>query len=161
MIFFVSVHDFLKWKFGIWSIFYVCWELVVISLQEAQNAKEKTHGYKLDKAHIFAVNMFDDFDRLMNVKEEWEAPQTKPYSPGVCVFLIGHVPWKRDLYYPSLCLCIQFFVLAVLLSIQWIHVFVSRIRDMICWLIWLILANAFWLHNSCCCVYVSLSSAAF
>ncbi|KAL0733892.1 hypothetical protein Bca4012_010102 [Brassica carinata] len=50
--------------------------------QEAQNAKEKTHGYKLDKSHIFAVNMFDDFDRLMNVKEEWEAPQTKPYVPG-------------------------------------------------------------------------------
>lgn len=54
-------------------------------LQEAQNAKEKTHGYKLDKSHIFAVNMFDDFDRLMNVKEEWEAPQTKPYVPGVCL----------------------------------------------------------------------------
>ena len=56
-------------------------------MQEAQNAKE-THGYKLDKSHIFAVNMFDDFDRLMNVKEEWEAPQTKPYVPGVCLVSI-------------------------------------------------------------------------
>jgi len=50
--------------------------------QEAQNAKEKSHGYKLDKSHIFAVNMFDDFDRLMNVKEEWEPPQARPYVPG-------------------------------------------------------------------------------
>ena len=60
-----------------------------VGLQEAQNAKEKTHGYKLDKSHIFAVNMFDDFDRLMNVKEEWEAPQTKPYVPGVCLVFIN------------------------------------------------------------------------
>ncbi|XP_010454917.1 PREDICTED: eukaryotic translation initiation factor 3 subunit B-like [Camelina sativa] len=50
--------------------------------QEAQNAKEKTHGYKLDKSHIFDVNKFDDFDRLMNVKEEWEPPQASFYVPA-------------------------------------------------------------------------------
>ncbi|MBA0771804.1 hypothetical protein Gotri_007276 [Gossypium trilobum] len=33
--------------------------------QEAELAKEKTNGYKLDRAHIFAVNMFDDFDKYM------------------------------------------------------------------------------------------------
>lgn len=57
-------------------------------MQEAQAAKEKTQGYKLDRSHIFAVNMFDDFERLMNVREEWEAPPTQPYVPGVCVVFI-------------------------------------------------------------------------
>ncbi|KAL5698942.1 Eukaryotic translation initiation factor 3 subunit B [Ranunculus cassubicifolius] len=50
--------------------------------QEAELAKEKTHGYKLDKTHIFAVNMLDDFDRFMNVPDEWAPPETKPYTPG-------------------------------------------------------------------------------
>ncbi|VVB04839.1 unnamed protein product [Arabis nemorensis] len=47
-------------------------------MQEAQVAKEQTQGYKLDRSHIFAVKMFDDFERSMNVREEWEAPQTQP-----------------------------------------------------------------------------------
>ncbi|XP_020206252.1 eukaryotic translation initiation factor 3 subunit B [Cajanus cajan] len=50
--------------------------------QEAELAKEKTHGYKLDRAHIFAVSMFDDFDRFMKVPNEWAPPETKPYTPG-------------------------------------------------------------------------------
>lgn len=50
--------------------------------QEAELAKEKTHGYKLDKTHIFAVNLFDDFDRFMKVPDEWAPPETKPYTPG-------------------------------------------------------------------------------
>ncbi|XP_010525888.1 PREDICTED: eukaryotic translation initiation factor 3 subunit B [Tarenaya hassleriana] len=50
--------------------------------EEAKNAKDKTHGYKLDRSHIFAVNMFDDIDRLMKVEEKWSAPETKPYMPG-------------------------------------------------------------------------------
>ncbi|KAF5748103.1 eukaryotic translation initiation factor 3 subunit B-like [Tripterygium wilfordii] len=29
--------------------------------QEAELVRGKTHGYRLDKYHIFAVNMFDDF----------------------------------------------------------------------------------------------------
>lgn len=49
---------------------------------EAELAKEKTNGYKLDKAHIFAVNMFDDFDRFMKVPDEWAPPEFKPYAPG-------------------------------------------------------------------------------
>lgn len=43
----------------------------------------------MDKSHILSVYMFDDFDRLMNVKEEWEAPQTNPYVPGVCLVFIN------------------------------------------------------------------------
>ncbi|KAF5175883.1 Eukaryotic translation initiation factor 3 subunit b [Thalictrum thalictroides] len=50
--------------------------------QEAELAKEKTHGYKLDKTHIFAVNLLDDFDRFMKVPDEWALPETKPYTPG-------------------------------------------------------------------------------
>ncbi|KAI3905116.1 hypothetical protein MKX01_017362 [Papaver californicum] len=50
--------------------------------QEAELAKERTHGYKLDKAHIFAVNLFDDFDKFMKVPDEWAPPEIKPYAPG-------------------------------------------------------------------------------
>ena len=52
-------------------------------MQEAELAKEKTNGYKLDRAHIFAVNMFDDFDKYMRVPDEWASPEIKPYTPGV------------------------------------------------------------------------------
>ncbi|KAK8522409.1 hypothetical protein V6N13_115379 [Hibiscus sabdariffa] len=50
--------------------------------QEAELAKEKTNGYKLDRSHIFAVNMFDDFDKYMRVPDEWAPPEIKPYTPG-------------------------------------------------------------------------------
>ncbi|XP_035841422.1 eukaryotic translation initiation factor 3 subunit B-like [Helianthus annuus] len=51
--------------------------------QEAELAKEKTNGYKLDRAHIFAVNMFDEIDRFMKVPDEWAPPESRPYTPGV------------------------------------------------------------------------------
>lgn len=54
-------------------------------IQEAELAKEKTNGYKLDRAHIFAVNMFDDFDKFMKVPDEWAPPEHKPYTPGVTI----------------------------------------------------------------------------
>lgn len=50
--------------------------------QEAELAKEKTHGYKLDRSHIFAVNMFDDIEKFLKVPEEWAPPENKPYTPG-------------------------------------------------------------------------------
>ncbi|XP_056699547.1 eukaryotic translation initiation factor 3 subunit B [Spinacia oleracea] len=49
--------------------------------QEAELAKEKTHGYKLDKSHIFAVNLFDEIDKFMKVPDEWAPPEIKPYTP--------------------------------------------------------------------------------
>jgi hypothetical protein len=52
-------------------------------LQEAELAKEKTNGYKLDRAHIFAVNMIEDFNRFMKVPDEWAPPEIRPYVPGV------------------------------------------------------------------------------
>ncbi|GAA0145959.1 hypothetical protein Leryth_013162 [Lithospermum erythrorhizon] len=50
--------------------------------QEAELAKEKTHGYRLDKSHIFAVNMFDDIEKFMKVPDQWAPPESKPYTPG-------------------------------------------------------------------------------
>ncbi|XP_020093747.1 eukaryotic translation initiation factor 3 subunit B-like [Ananas comosus] len=50
--------------------------------QEAELAREKTHGYKLDKSHIFAVNMFDDFEKYMKVPDEWTPAEITPYTPG-------------------------------------------------------------------------------
>lgn len=55
-----------------------------MTLQEAELAREKTHGYRLDRSHIFAVNLFDDIEKFMKVPEEWAPPETKPYVPGVC-----------------------------------------------------------------------------
>ncbi|XP_071733109.1 eukaryotic translation initiation factor 3 subunit B-like [Rutidosis leptorrhynchoides] len=50
--------------------------------QEAELAKEKTNGYKLDKAHIFSVNMFEEIDKFMKVPDEWAPPEVKEYEPG-------------------------------------------------------------------------------
>ncbi|XP_074373122.1 eukaryotic translation initiation factor 3 subunit B-like [Apium graveolens] len=50
--------------------------------QEAELAKEKTNGYKLDRAHIFALNMFDEIEKFMKVPDEWAPPEIKPYTPG-------------------------------------------------------------------------------
>ncbi len=57
-------------------------------LQEAQTAREQTNGYKLDRSHVFVVNMFDDFDKYMKVPDEWVPPESKPYTPGVIFFIL-------------------------------------------------------------------------
>ncbi|KAF4348034.1 hypothetical protein CsatB_006468 [Cannabis sativa] len=49
--------------------------------QEAELAL-KTNGYKLDRSHIFAVNLFDDFEKYMKVPDEWAPPEVVPYTPG-------------------------------------------------------------------------------
>ncbi|KAI3862385.1 hypothetical protein MKW92_010092 [Papaver armeniacum] len=50
--------------------------------QEAELAMQRTNKYKLDRAHILAVNKFNDFDKFMGLAEEWAAPEIKPYTPG-------------------------------------------------------------------------------
>ena len=57
-------------------------------MQKAQTTKDQTRGYKLEKSHIFVVNMFDDFDKYMKVSNEWIPLETKPYTPGVRVITI-------------------------------------------------------------------------
>ncbi|KAK6804239.1 hypothetical protein RDI58_002023 [Solanum bulbocastanum] len=69
--------------------------------QEAELSKEKTHGYKLDRSHIFAVNMFEDIERFLKVPDEWAPPEIKPYVPGVrlftsCVFFEMLLKWLTD-----------------------------------------------------------------
>lgn len=46
----------------------------------AAQAVQKLHGGKLDKSHIFAVNFYDDFDRIMNIPDEYVAPQPKEFE---------------------------------------------------------------------------------
>jgi translation initiation factor 3 subunit B len=48
---------------------------------EAQAAQEQTDGYKLDKAHVFRVNLVDDFQRFGSVAEEYSPPEAKPFEP--------------------------------------------------------------------------------
>lgn len=48
--------------------------------QSAADAVKSTNGYKLDKAHTFAVNLFSDYDKYENVSDDWEPPQAKPYK---------------------------------------------------------------------------------
>ncbi|KAI3791134.1 hypothetical protein L2E82_04773 [Cichorium intybus] len=49
---------------------------------EAELAKEKTNVYKLDRAHIFSVNIFYEIEKLMRVPGEWAPPESKPYTSG-------------------------------------------------------------------------------
>ena len=77
IVFLVDVELYVVFLIWVW----LNWAFIFS--QEAELAKEKTHGYKLDRAHIFAVSMFDDFDRFMKVPNEWAPPETKPYAPGV------------------------------------------------------------------------------
>ena len=58
----------------------------MICCQEAELAREKTNGYKLDKSHIFAVNMLDDFEKYMKVPDTWTPAEIKPYTPGVSLY---------------------------------------------------------------------------
>lgn len=67
-------------------------------LQEAELAREKTNAYKLDRSHIFAVNMFEEFDKFMKVPDEWAPPEFKPYTPGVIASIYSyHVFCSRPL----------------------------------------------------------------
>lgn len=47
--------------------------------KDAAQAVKTANGYKLDKHHIFAVNHFEDFDRLASLTKDWEAPTKQPY----------------------------------------------------------------------------------
>lgn len=86
-------------------------------LQEAELAREKTNGYKLDRAHIFAVNMFDDFDRFMKVPDEWAPPETKPYTPGVTISICSPYVVSLSCYLLSYFLLVRYRL--VNLMVKW------------------------------------------
>jgi len=45
----------------------------------ALEAVKSTNNYKLDKQHTFIVNLFSDFEKYLNISDEWEAPKPAPY----------------------------------------------------------------------------------
>ncbi|MCL7043372.1 hypothetical protein MKW94_026081 [Papaver nudicaule] len=49
--------------------------------QEVQLAIQRTNKKRLDSSHILVVNLFDDFDRFMDLADEWVSPKIKPYTP--------------------------------------------------------------------------------
>lgn len=51
--------------------------------QEAQAAREQTQGYRLDKNHVFAVNMFDDFEKYAKVPDAYSEPDAKTFQAAV------------------------------------------------------------------------------
>ena len=55
----------------------------VLHVQEAQAVVQQVNGFKLDKSHTFAVNLFDDVSRYMQVPDEYEAPEDKEFSAPV------------------------------------------------------------------------------
>ena len=46
----------------------------------ALEAVKSTNNYKLDKQHTFIVNLFSDFEKYLNISDEWEAPRPAPYK---------------------------------------------------------------------------------
>jgi len=51
--------------------------------EDAQKAFEQLNGYKLDKAHIFKVNRYDDFERFDKVPEQYIPPEPRPPPPQI------------------------------------------------------------------------------
>lgn len=46
----------------------------------ALEAVKSTNNYKLDRQHTFTVNLFSDFDKYLNISEDWEPPKVQPYK---------------------------------------------------------------------------------
>ena len=44
---------------------------------------QQVNGFKLDKSHTFAVNLFDDVSRYMQIPDEYEAPEDKEFEAPV------------------------------------------------------------------------------
>lgn len=47
---------------------------------QALEAIKTYDGHKLDKLHIFAVNLFTDIDKYLNIPDEVEDPEKQPYA---------------------------------------------------------------------------------
>lgn len=46
----------------------------------AVEAVKTLDQYKLDKQHTFTVSLFSDFDKYLNIPDEWEPPQEEEYK---------------------------------------------------------------------------------
>ncbi|RWS22359.1 Eukaryotic translation initiation factor 3 subunit B-like protein, partial [Leptotrombidium deliense] len=47
---------------------------------QALEAVKDIDGYRLDKQHVLAVNLFNDIEKYANVPETWEPPKPQPYD---------------------------------------------------------------------------------
>jgi len=52
-----------------------------LDAEMAAAALKTTQNYKLDKSHIFQVNMFDDFEKFEKTPVEYVSPEVKEYQP--------------------------------------------------------------------------------
>lgn len=68
-------------------------------LQEAHAVRQIVNGFKLDKSHTFAVNMFDEIDKYMRIPDIYEPPEDKQFQPTV-----RH---PHPLFWPSLAGCLD------------------------------------------------------
>lgn len=93
--------DWSKWNLD--TKLHLC--TFVLTFQEAELAKAKGNGRKLDKSHSLVVNIFDDFERYKKVPDEWMPPlppEIKPCTHGVGLFSfalhlqITRFPWYYD-----------------------------------------------------------------
>ncbi|CAG2167862.1 unnamed protein product [Oppiella nova] len=48
--------------------------------EQALDAVKSFDGHKLDKQHVFAVNLFTDIDKYLNIPDEMEEPSKEVYS---------------------------------------------------------------------------------
>lgn len=52
---------------------------------EALEVVKGTNGYKFDKNHTFAVNLFTDFEKFDDILAKWETPVPQPYKEQGCL----------------------------------------------------------------------------
>ncbi|XP_033630442.1 eukaryotic translation initiation factor 3 subunit B-like [Asterias rubens] len=46
----------------------------------AMEAAKQMNGYRLDKTHMFSVNLFSDIDKYAQIEDKWEPPKPEPYK---------------------------------------------------------------------------------
>lgn len=63
--------------------------------QEAHAVREQVNGFKLDKSHTFAVNMFDEIERYMRVPDEYEPPEEKAFQPSVSSLIWNGLSFRQ------------------------------------------------------------------
>lgn len=64
--------------------------------QDAQAVVKNLDNYRLDKAHVLAVNRFADFEKFMATADEFEEPKEEPYveKPNLGYYLVDE--YARD-----------------------------------------------------------------
>lgn len=78
-----GVHNYSSATCRFFSTQAVEMHLFLMPLQEALAVRQAVNGFKLDKNHTFAVNLFDEIDRYMRVPDEYEPPENKSFQPTV------------------------------------------------------------------------------